>query len=478
MFETPRTDTPSVRRVFRLIVGAASVILSMGLGAGALAASSGQKGVWSFASEPHLHPPKLRVLERKAGLAPGNFLVNTMAQRRGMTGQPGPLILDSKAQPIWFMHTADFLDFEQETYEGKPVLVLEGRALDVLNEHYRSVATLEARSPWTLDGHDASIIGKDVWVTVLRRVRKNLTAYGGPRKGSVIDCGVQEYQLSTGLLIRTWDALKHVPLSTSKTSPGPRGWDAYHLNAVQALPNGDLLVSMRNTWAVYLINPVSGHILWTLGGTRSTFTLGQRGRFAWQHDAKLVQPGKGGLGSNVELTLFNDNSQAPSAGEVLDLNTSTDRATLVAAYHHHPPVHAHILGSMQVLANRNALVGWATGPYFSEYSKSGTQLLNVKWPAKEVSYRALLSNTWVGTPYYPPRGAVRGTTAYASWNGATQVAKWQVLAGAKTRSLKVVASARRSGFETAISLGKRFRIYKVRALNGRGQTLGTSKTFS
>ena len=70
---------------------------------------------------------------------------------------------------------------------------------------------------------------------------------------------------------------------------------------------------------------------------------------------------------------------------------------------------------MQVLPNRDALVGWGSEPYFSEYSPSG-QLLDVRWPGSESSYRALFTNTWVGKPDYPPSGAVQGDTVYASWN--------------------------------------------------------------
>jgi hypothetical protein len=207
--------------------------------------------------------------------------------------------------------------------------------------------------------------------------------------------------------------------------------------------------------------------------------MGQGTQFAWQHDARLVQSSQGGMGSNEEMTLFNDNRRGhPSEGMVLRLNTTADTAALVRAYHHHPSLHANIMGSVELLSNGNALVGWGSAPYFSEYSKSGARLLDVKWPGIDFSYRALLTTVWVGTPYYPPRGAVRGKTVYASWNGATHVAKWQVLAGSNAHHLKVVAAQRRTGFETAIALRKHYGVYKVRAVNAHGQTLRTSKAFS
>ncbi len=368
-------------------------------------------------------------------------------------------------------------------------------AVVVFNEHYQRIATVKARAPWSTDLHDASIVGGDIWITVIRSVKENLTRYGGPRDGQVIDVGLQEFSLSTGQLIRTWDALNpggkpNVPLSASEepagsgpnVGSGPGVWDAYHLNSVQALPGGDLLVSMRNTWSVYLIDPVKDRIIWTLGGKYSTFSIGSGATFAWQHDARLVNPAGAGQGQAVQLTLFDDDNggptQKPSAGLILSLDTATHHATLVHAYRHHPPLSAGILGSMQVLPGGNALVGWGSQPYFSEYSRSGSLLLDARWPGSATSYRTLFTDTWVGTPRYSPRGAARGKRVYASWNGATQVAKWEVLAGSTAGRLKVVATRARSGFETAITLSHTYGTYEVRALEAGGLTLGTSKPFS
>jgi hypothetical protein len=134
---------------------------------------------------------------------------------------------------------------------------------------------------------------------------------------------------------------------------------------------------------------------------------------------------------------------------------------------------------MQLLPHGNALVGWGSLPYFSEYSKSGRQLLDVKWPGKDESYRALFTNTWVGMPNYPPSVKLKNNTVYVSWNGATQVARWRVLAGTSSTSLKVVATHARAGFETDVKLSKSYKAYEVEALDSKGHVLphGT-RTFS
>jgi hypothetical protein len=370
----------------------------------------------------------------------------------------------------------------------------------VVDQRYRTIATLTARRPWVISLHDAVISGADVWVTVYRNVAHQILArYGGSRNGTVYDAGVQEYDLKTGKLLYTWDALNpggapHVPLSESEQPASAAAatggaWDPYHVNSVQPLPGNEVLVSMRNTWAAYLIDVTTGRIVWTLGGKPSSnsFKFAPAARFAWQHDVQLI-------GSD-EVTLFNDDCcellpshkfappNGSSQGMVLRLDLARHTVTLVSRYAHTPPLHAAFLGSMQLLPGGNTLVGWGNPmPYFSEYSKEGKQLFDALWPGPDLSYRARYTASWVGTPYFPPSGAVRTargrTTVYASWNGATQVAAWQVLAGSHASHLAVVATARRGGFETAVALKSgSYRMFKVRARDARGRTIGTSTAF-
>jgi hypothetical protein len=65
-------------------------------------------------------------------------------------------------------------------------------------------------------------------------------------------------------------------------------------------------------------------------------------------------------------------------------------------------------------------------------------------------------------------------TIHASWNGATEVARWQVLAGADAASLRPAASAPRRGFETRLAVGGDATTFAVRALGRDGRVLATS----
>ena len=474
------------------------------------------RGAWSFVSAPSLHPPKLLVDARAASksLAPGDFLLANfpdVAAPGPMTGEGGPLIVGSRLQPVWFRPVGTGVvsaDLQQEDYLGKPVLVwwqgiitatgaTESGEVAAVDQHYRTIATLRARRPWVISLHDATISGADMWVTVYRDVPgQNLAAYGGPAKGTVFDAGVQEYNLKTGALLYTWDALNpggapNVPLSDSEQPVSTRkatggAWDAYHVDSVQVLTGNQILVSMRNTWAAYLIDVATGKIVWTLGGKPSmdSFTFASNARFSWQHDVELL--------AGNEVTLFNDNCcrvvannevahpNGPSQGMVLRLDTATHTVSLVASYPHRPARESDFLGSMQLLPNANALVGWGSLPYLSEFAGSGKLLLDATFPGKDQSYRALYTPSWQAIPYYPPSVAARSshgrTTVYASWNGATGVSAWEVLAGAKAAHLKRVAIAPDRSFETAITLTSGgYKAFRVEALDAKHHVIGSSR---
>ncbi|MDQ3375504.1 MAG: hypothetical protein M3533_01245 [Actinomycetota bacterium] len=66
-------------------------------------------------------------------------------------------------------------------------------------------------------------------------------------------------------------------------------------------------------------------------------------------------------------------------------------------------------------------------------------------------------------------------TLYASWNGATEVASWEVLAGPGPDSLEPVGSAPRKGFETAIVFTTEEPYVSARAKDRSGRVLGASE---
>ena len=139
------------------------------------------------------------------------------------------------------------------------------------------------------------------------------------------------------------------------------------------------------------------------------------------------------------------------------------------------------MGDTQPLGGGDTFVGWGSEPYFSEYSPSGKLLLEGSFPGSDLSYRSMVEQ-WVGEPLTAPAGAARqadgSTTVYASWNGATQVASWRVLAGSSASRLAVVKTAAKSGFETAIPVPQGYESFEVQALDASGRVIGASRPFT
>jgi hypothetical protein len=66
-------------------------------------------------------------------------------------------------------------------------------------------------------------------------------------------------------------------------------------------------------------------------------------------------------------------------------------------------------------------------------------------------------------------------TVYASWNGATDVARWRLLGGRTPKSLAPIALAPNEGFETSVPIVPAAYV-AVQALDHSGRVLATSKT--
>ena len=261
-------------------------------------------------------------------------------------------------------------------------------------------------------------------------------------------------------------------------------WDAYHINSVELTPGGTFLVSMRNTWAAYLVSERTGRILWTLGGKNSSFTIPSRGEFKWQHDAELH--------SGSVVTLFDDHccditgadtylpATGPSRGLTLKLDRAAHTAGVVGQYSHGTTFHSEYMGNTQVLPNEDVVVGWGEVPFVSEYTASGKLIFDAAFPSPDMSYRAYVQ-PWVGRPLNPPSGAARArgaaTTVYASWNGATLVRAWRVLAVTAGGGTRPLGTHTRTGFETSIPVSGGDARFRVQALDRAGRVLGTSKTF-
>jgi hypothetical protein len=453
--------------------------------------------IQGFRSRPDLQPPTVTVTASSPVVAPGDEFV---APYDG-PGQSGPMILDPSGGLIWFKALPRYTsatNLRVQEYAGKPVLTwwqgdisVHGFGLGeevILDSAYAEIAHVRAGNGLQADLHDFQLTPQGTaLITAYDPIHCNLSAVGGSADGAVTDGLFQEIDVRTGLVMFQWTSLDHVALGESYSPANISNiafpFDFFHINSLNLDPDSSLLISARNTWTTYDLNAQTGQIVWQLGGKHSSFTLGAGTATAWQHDPREL--------ANGSFSIF-DNGASPtvhsqSRGIVVSLEPQSKTATLVSQFTHPSPLLAKSQGNIQAQANGDWFVGWGEVPDFSEFSPTGQLLFDAHFPAGDQSYRALRF-PWTGTPTTRPvfsvlaaHGAAAANSAgtvYASWNGATLVASWRVLVGATTHSLKPVAEATRSGFETAIALptGTAGRYVTVQALDGTGLVLGTAAT--
>jgi hypothetical protein len=209
--------------------------------------------------------------------------------------------------------------------------------------------------------------------------------------------------------------------------------------------------------------------------------MGEGTRFAYQHDARRLPDGTISIFDNGSLVFENGLPKAveESRAIVLGLDEREMKASLVHEYTHPDGQHAHAAGNAQVLPNDNVFVGWGRALAISEFGKDGELLFDLRLQPQNKTYRAFRF-PWSGQPSDRPAAAAERTSdeevrVYASWNGATEVATWEVLAGPSPGQLESVGSMPRDGFETAILARSAEPYVAVRARDRSGRILGASE---
>ena len=494
----------------RIRLAAATFVLAV-VACGALAGPAGAQRALSYVTEPSLTPPELTVNQSSRGQAPGYIFAAVFLNKflqPPLVGKGGPMIIDNQGRYVWLKNAdaknaPDTLNLQVQRYQGKPVLTYwDGTVSNtgemsgtwrVLNDRYRQIATIKPQDGFIPSAHEFIIRPNGKVLTTYYRYLPNrdLRSMGGDESDTLLDSGVVEYDLETGKITRTWAADGHIALEDSyaQTRPNaPAAYDPWHINSIDVDAQGNWLISMRNTWAVYKVNPTTGAIVWTLGGKKSTFTFGDNAAFAFQHAARFRPNGQISMFDNNCCRLIPQPSGPPQAGPpvsqkqsrglVLKLDENAKTATHVMQRTLYDLI-AGTQANLQLLSNGNAFIGWGQQPFFSEHDKNGKLLLAVRFPDPDQSYRTYRYR-WTGRPATKPKAAARPTggrtRVYVSWNGATAVTHWRVWAGPSSRRMKVVAKRiAKRGFETSALVRSAQPVVKVQALNARGKVIGTSR---
>jgi hypothetical protein len=436
--------------------------------------------VLRFHSRPDLRPVRLKVLRGAATSEDCLFLAPSSGP-----GQRGPLILDATGNVVWFHPTRPLtaMNFRPAMFKGEPVLTWwEGRAerglgrgaCVIMDSTYRVIARLPATGR-RYDLHEFELTSRGTALVTGHVVEPaDLSSVGGPANGEVIGSVVQEIAIPSARVLFEWRSLDHVPMEESYASYTGHAYDYFHANSVDVDADGHLLVSARNTWAVYKVHARTGKVLWRLGGKRSDFRMGAGTRFAWQHDARHHDEGR-------LITIF-DNAAAPPVAPrsrvlVIALDRRARSARLVRAYAHPRNLLAPFMGNAQLRPNGDVVVGWGGLPYITEFHRDGRVRFDARLPQGGMNYRAFRM-PWIGRPRQAPR-LVRRTASgrrglHVSWNGATEVASWRLETRSAANGFAPVRTKAKKRFETSFALPPSGDLAAAVALGADGRILARS----
>jgi hypothetical protein len=273
-----------------------------------------------------------------------------------------------------------------------------------------------------------------------------------------------------------WHTLGNIGLKETYAGiPKSSTLDISHVNSVYEENDHNLLVSARDLHSALELDRQTGKILFRLGGKVSDYTMGKGTQFIGQHDIRRAPDDR--------MTIF-DNGAPPSPGRaaralVLSVNDSNKSVKLSRQFRRPDKLHSPSQGNVQGLANGNFMVGWGGDtPFFDEYTPSGKVALDGHIDPQTLDSYRVWRFPWTGNPTAPPDAVAINkngkTTVYVSWNGATEVAKWEVDDSA---GMQIKTLAKRH-FETTIHLPTQQTQVKVKALDSHGTVLKESKLIT
>jgi len=418
-----------------------------------------------YRSRPDLRPPAVTVTASGAH-APGLLFTSSGVQTS--TADTGVMIYDDSGQPVWFdpLPPTGLGTLQRIQYEGQDALTwftgtqafpgwFKGTWI-VADTSYHQIGEIAAGNGLAADGHELRISadGTKALLDIYNPVQKDMSAYGGPSNATVYDAVVQEVDLGTGAVTFEWHSLDEIPVTDSYEALTTQDVDYFHLNSLEYDADGGILLSGRHVSQVLKLDrdaPTGSRVLWRLGGKRSTYTFPTASDApSYPHDVRRHPDGTISLYDNAVRSTQN------GRGIAYRLDDAAHTATAVHTWNHSPAVFGAIVGSNRLLDNGDELVSYGSTGTATEYDPTGTKVWESQFGGGAWTYRTLRVDGWHALPAEPPALATErsGTavTGYASWNGATEVGSWVLLAGPSTSQLRTVSAVTpRTGFETVLS---------------------------
>jgi hypothetical protein len=323
------------------------------------------------------------------------------------THPPYAIIFDGHGVPVWWFKSADYASdlslmpdglLAWSRSNGHPFgtgdVAWDFRRLDG-----RLVRTLTVPGGIT-DFHDLQPLSNGHYLVTAYPPRGgvDLSPWGGPSDATIVDGAVEELTAG-GHVVWSWSTNGHIALdeaaawlpalakSPTALPDGSHEYDPFHINSVDPLPNGNLIVSLRHANAVYEINRHTGKVIWKLGGTTTPQSLKVLGDplgaqpFGGQHDARWHPDGTLTVHDNAT------NLNRPPRAVRYRISLAHRTARLLSQQSDPRVPRSPFVGSARLLDSGGWLVDWGGSSIVTEFSRTGKRVMLFDFSPVE-TYRA------------------------------------------------------------------------------------------
>ena len=311
------------------------------------------------------------------------------------------LVLDSDGYVFWYRQVDNrfVLDFKYDEASGVYQYMAFNGPLEayytVMDSGFSVLDTFVTVGNVRPDNHDFHITEDNTYLVAgLSDSIMDLSAYlfnftPGSATTRAIGFAIQEFDEDHNLLFQ-WKSNDHINPGATFGGYGynPMGFNYCHGNSIEEDTDGHLLVSFRHLNAVYKIHRQTGEVLWSLGGTASSFTFANDAGFSAQHDARRLP--------NGNISIFDNANQAapPQISRAVEYSLDTVNwvATKVWEHKYTPGFFASAMGGHQTTADRRHLVNYGISyrpdPSFVLTDDNGNKISELFFQDSFMSYRA------------------------------------------------------------------------------------------
>jgi hypothetical protein len=393
--------------------GVTPAVVHVSLGENQATVVQASNGSYWVRCLPHDFP--VMRITGSASAMPGYYLTADSLSPSNPSSQHYAMVLDSNGTPVWYQAApGGALNVEALPNGSIAWMSLNGPGFGadpsvgytIYNLATQTTTTLKAPISPT-DFHELTPMPKgDDYMMIGTPIAPLASPFNG--YNAIVDCVVQEVS-PQGQLVWSWRASDHVALSEAvHASPasvnGQTVLDAFHCNSIDVDPTtGNLLVSLRHTSAVYLVQRTNsdqdGRIKWKLEGCGNnqvgpdlepvlTLAADPEGCFDAQHDARFLPDG--------DISMYDDHTYQQGGGArgvEYSIDTQNSTATWVWQAPSQPDgANALATGSFRSYdGGKDNLIGWGFlgGSGFTEVDANGNPFLAMTFPNGELEYRVV-----------------------------------------------------------------------------------------